>query len=473
MWTRYGNQRMLVGVLLFAVALAVAAPAAPAAGAELDPADVAEKIMPAVVNINTDKLVERRVHPFFDDPFFRRFFDIPDGGNTQRQRVERSLGSGVVIGADGYIVTNNHVVENAESIRVTFNDRETFDAEIVGTDPQTDIALLKVKANRALAHIVFGDSDALRVGERVMAVGNPFGLGQTVTMGIVSAKGRVVGLIDYEDHIQTDASINPGNSGGALANMRGEVVGINSAILSRSGGSHGIGFAVPANMVQRIIAELKDKGAVTRAWLGVTVQEVTQSHAERAGLPRLQGVLVNGVTADAPAEKAGVKELDIILAVNGKAVDTTQQLRNTISLLPVGREVELSLWRDGKTMTRKVKLEALPAQDQIAARRGGGPTADDGLEGVTVRELTSQHRSRAGVPDDVKGLLVAEVDQRSRAAREGLQSGDVILEINRREVSSLSEYRDAVQREPDRPVLLRVYRPLTQGGARIFITIPR
>ncbi|MDD5719974.1 MAG: trypsin-like peptidase domain-containing protein, partial [Candidatus Krumholzibacteria bacterium] len=276
----------------------------------LDTADVADLVMPAVVNINTDKLVERRTHPFLDDPFFRRFFDMPDGGDGQRQRLERSLGSGVVISADGYIVTNNHVVENSEAIRVTFNDRETFDAEVVGTDPQTDLALLKINVSRKLTHLSFGDSDALRVGERVMAVGNPFGLGQTVTMGIVSAKGRTTGLMNYEDHIQTDASINPGNSGGALVNLRGEIVGINSAIMSRSGGSHGIGFAIPANMARRVIDELQDKGVVTRSWLGINVQPVTQAQADLAGLERLQGVLVASVTEGAPAEKAGLQELD-------------------------------------------------------------------------------------------------------------------------------------------------------------------
>jgi len=434
----------------------------------LDPVDVAEMVMPAVVNLNTDKVVERRAHPFMDDPFFRRFFDMPD--QEQQNRIERSLGSGVVISADGYIVTNNHVVENAESIRVTFSDRETVEAEVVGTDPQTDIALLKIKPSRPLAYLAFGDSDLLRVGERVMAVGNPFGVGQTVTMGIVSAKGRTIGLMDYEDHIQTDASINPGNSGGALVNMRGEVVGINSAILSRSGGSQGIGFAIPANMTQRIITELQDEGAVTRSWLGVSVQPVTQTHADLYGLPRPQGVLVASVTKDAPADKGGLKDEDIILTVDGRTVDTVAQLRNTVSLLPVGHEAELSIWRGGKAVTRKVKLDALPDQAQVATRRSG-PTADDGIEGVTVRELTSQLRGRANIPDDVEGLLVVEVDQRSAASREGLQRGDVILEINRREVSSLGDYREALQRDTDKPMLLRVYKPQTQ--ARILLAIPR
>ncbi len=459
---------LIAGALLCLAANA----AAPAAQAALDPVDVAERVMPAVVNLNTDKLVERRAHPFMDDPFFRRFFDAPEGGDNQRQRLERSLGSGVVISADGYIVTNNHVVENAESIRVTFNDRETVEAEVVGTDPQTDIALLKIKVNRPLAFLGFGDSDKLRVGERVMAVGNPFGVGQTVTMGIVSAKGRTIGLMDYEDHIQTDASINPGNSGGALVNMHGEVVGINSAILSRSGGSQGIGFAIPANMAQRIIDELKADGAVTRAWLGVNVQPVNQTHADLYGLPRPQGVLVAGVTKDAPAEKAGLKEEDIILAVEGRPVDTVAQLRNTVSLLPVGREVELTIWRGGKNVTSKVKLAQLPEQDQVAGRRGSAPTADDGLEGVTVRVLNDQARSRAGIPEDVQGLVVVDVDQRSRAAREGLTQGDVILEVNRREVRTLRDYREAVKTEPGKPVLLRVYRH-QPAPARILIAIPR
>jgi serine protease Do len=434
----------------------------------LDPVDVAELAMPAVVNINTDKEVERRSHPFMDDPFFRRFFDMPD--RERQNRIERSLGSGVVVSADGYIVTNNHVVENATSIRVTFNDRETFDAEVVGTDPQTDVALLKIDIDRPLRHLTFGDSDLLRVGERVMAVGNPFGVGQTVTLGIVSAKGRTIGLMDYEDHIQTDASINPGNSGGALVNMRGEVVGINSAILSRSGGSQGIGFAIPANMVQRIIGELKDDGAVTRSWLGVNIQPVSQTHADLYGLSRPTGVLVASVTKGAPADKAGLKDEDIILAVDGREVDTVAQLRNTISLMPVGQEVELRIWRERKAITRKVKLEALPDQEPVAARRGG-PTADDGLDGVAVRELTDQFRARANIPEDVTGLLVVEVDQRSNASREGLQRGDVILEINRREVKTLRDYRDALSRDSERPVLLRVYKPQTQ--ARILIAIPR
>ena len=466
---------LAAGALVFAgflggLVLTAGGPTVPAAVAavhtDLDSADVAEMTMPAVVNINTDKVVERQQNPFSNDPFFRRFFDVPE----HQSRIERSLGSGVVISADGYIVTNNHVVENAESIRVTFNDRETYDAEVVGTDPQTDVALIKIDPGRDLPFVSFGDSDNLRIGEQVMAVGNPFGVGQTVTMGIVSAKGRAIGLMDYEDHIQTDAAINPGNSGGAMVNMRGEVVGINSAILSRSGGSQGIGFAIPSNLVQRILGDLRSDGKVVRAWLGVQVQAVNQAMADYYGLDKPMGVLVARVTEDAPAEKAGLAEGDVIISVDGKLVDTVSQLRNTVSLMPVGHKAQLEIKRDGKTAKKTVTLAQLPDQGVVASNNGG-PTADDGIDGITVRSLNTDLRARAEVPDDVDGLLVTEIDPRSSAAREGLARGDVILEINRRAVTNLGDYREAVGTGEDRPILLQIYRPQNQG--RIFLAIPR
>jgi len=462
------TRRILVATLLL-VALVV--PAAVAAPGDEDSADVAAMTMPAVVNINTDKVVERQSHPFMDDPFFRRFFDQRQEDGGSNERMERSLGSGVVISRDGYIVTNNHVVENAENIRVAFNDRETYEAEIIGTDPQTDVALIKIDPDRDLPFLEFGDSDALRVGQPVMAVGNPFGVGQTVTMGIVSAKGRSIGLMDYEDHIQTDAAINPGNSGGAMVNMHGELVGINSAILSRSGGSQGIGFAIPANMVTRILKALREDGEVKRAWLGVQVQQVNQGIADYYGLDKPQGVLVARVNDDTPAEKAGLKEGDIIKAVDGKMVDTVSQLRNTVSLLPIGHTAELDIQREGKDITKKVKLDQLPAQDRVASNRGDSPSADDGIEGVTVRALNEQLRAHNNVPEEINGLMVVDVAQRSNAAREGLAAGDIILEVNTEQVTSLSDYRDAVKTGEDRPYLLRVYRPRTEG--RIFLAIPR
>ncbi len=463
-----GNPRSLLMAVLLVMAVGLTAPAAPAAPLlELDTADVAEMAMPAVVNINTDKMVDPADNPLMNDPMFRRFFDIPE----HRERRERSLGSGVVISADGFIVTNNHVVEDADVINVTFNSRETYEAELIGTDPQTDVALIKIEPGRELPYVEFGDSDALRIGERVMAVGNPFGVGQTVTLGIVSAKGRSIGLMDYEDHIQTDASINPGNSGGALVNMRGEVVGINSAILSRSGGSQGIGFAIPANMVQRILDSLRDDGEVRRAWLGVQVQDVNQAIADYYGLARPQGVLVARVNEDTPAEKAGLEEGDVILAVDDRQVDSVAQLRNTVSLLPVGHEAKLRIMRGDDTVTRTVELAELPSQPTVASNRGGGPTDEDAIEGVSVRALTDQLRARADVPDDVEGLLVVEIDAGSRAAREGLRRGDVILEVNTRQVTSVDAYRDALGQGKDRPILLRVYRPASDG--RIFLAIPR
>ncbi len=450
----------------FGVATAVAA----AHDQNLDSADVAAMTMPAVVNINTDKVVERSNHPFMDDPIFRRFFDqqMPD---NNRERMERSLGSGVVISADGYIVTNNHVVEDAENIRVTFNDRETYEAEIIGTDPQTDVALIKINPDRDLPYLKFGDSDAVRVGEQVMAVGNPFGVGQTVTMGIVSAKGRSIGLMDYEDHIQTDAAINPGNSGGAMVNMRGEVVGINSAILSRSGGSQGIGFAIPSKMVDHILTSLREDGMVKRAWLGVQVQPVNQGIADYYGLKKPAGVLVARVNDDTPAQKAGLEDGDIIMRIDGKQVDTVAQLRNTVSLLPVGKTVNLDIQRDGKDLTKKVTLDPLPAPENVAQGRSPSATADDGIEGVTVRALDSSMRSRLELDDDVEGLLVTSIETRSRASREGLREGDIILEIDKRSVTSLNDYRQAMERAGDNGVLLRIMRPST--GQRTLLVIPR
>ncbi len=437
-------------------------------------ADVAAKTMPSVVNISTDKVIENSaMNPFFDDPIFRRFFNMPndDIHGQGRKQVQHSLGSGVVISPDGYILTNNHVVENADKIVVNFHGEKEYVAKVIGTDPPTDVALIKIE-DEDLPAITIGDSDALRVGDQVMAIGNPFGVGQTVTMGIVSALGRNIGLMAYSDLIQTDASINPGNSGGALVNMAGELVGMNAAILSRSGGSQGIGFAIPTSMAMKVVESLKSDGKVQRAYLGVLPQDVTQAMAQVYGLDRPEGVLIAQVNEDTPAQKAGLKEGDIILSVDGKEIKNPSMLRNIISLSEVGHQARLEILRDGKRKTVKVKLDEFPDQELAQASGGKGDAEkDDTLDGVSVQELSPRVRAMTQLPDDVDGLYVVDVDPTSNAAHEDLQQGDVIQEVNRETVTTLKEFKKALSLNPDRPVFMRVYKP--QAGRSIFIAVPR
>jgi serine protease Do len=437
-------------------------------------ADVAEMTMPAVVNISTDKLVDNNFqHPFMNDPMFRRFFNMPDDDmHNNPERLEHSLGSGIVISSDGYILTNNHVVENASKIRVTFLGDKEYEAEIIGTDPPTDVALIKIDVEN-LPIIGIGDSNKLRVGDQVMAIGNPFGVGQTVTMGIVSALGRNIGLMDYSDLIQTDASINPGNSGGALVNMRGELVGMNAAILSRSGGSQGIGFAIPTSMAMRIVTSLKETGSVQRAYLGVLPQPVDQSMADYYGMDRPRGVLITQVNEDTPAERAGLKDGDIILSVDGREIKNPSMLRNVISLSEVGQEVDLAIVRDGKEKNVAVKLEKFPDSDQLAqAGAPADPDEDETLEGVTVREMTDRMRAMMDtLPEDIEGLMVTGVEQTSNAAREGLAEGDIIQEVGREAVTTLKEFKEALGKNTDRPIFMRVYKARQQQS--IFVAVPR
>ncbi len=438
-------------------------------------ADVAERTMPAVVNISTDKLVDNSMsgHPFMDDPMFRRFFNMPDDDtHNQQERLEHSLGSGIVISADGYILTNNHVVENASKVRVTFLGDKEYEAEIIGTDPPTDVALIKIDATD-LPAIAIGDSKKMRIGDQVMAIGNPFGVGQTVTMGIVSALGRNIGLMDYSDLIQTDASINPGNSGGALVNMKGELVGMNAAILSRSGGSQGIGFAIPTSMAMRIVDSLRETGTVQRAYLGVLPQPVDQSMADYYGMDSPRGVLVTQVNEDTPAEKAGLLDGDIILSVDGQEIKNPSMLRNVISLSEVGEDVDLAIVRDGQERTVTVRLDKFPDPETLAQ---GGATEEDNedetLEGVIVREMTDQMRTMMEtLPEDIEGLIVTGVEQTSNAAREGLAEGDIILEVGGEPVTTLAGFKEALGQNTDRPVFMKVYKPRQQQ--KIFIAVPR
>ena len=435
-------------------------------------ADVAEIASPTVVNIQADKEIDMGSnHPFMDDPLFRRFFDMPDDDTHGNGQINKSIGSGVVISSDGYIITNNHVVENASKIRVTFVGEKEYEAEIIGTDPRTDVALIKIDAD-GLPSIEIADSDVIRVGDQVMAIGNPFGVGQTVTLGIISALGRTIGLIDYEDLIQTDASINPGNSGGALVNMRGQLVGMNAAILSRSGGSQGIGFAIPTAMAMRIVDALKTEGEVKRAYLGVLPQAVDQAMANYYGLDKPQGVLVAQVNEDTPAEKAGLRDGDIILSVDDKDIKNPSNLRNTISLSEVGQKVRLHIIRDGKKKDVSVKLEAFPDPGEpVSEAKDEHGDDDETLEGVSVREISPRARSMMKLGEDIEGLVVMGVEQSSNAAEQGLVAGDVIIEVANREIDKLDEFQEALKVNTDRPIFLKVYKPRQQRS--IYMAIPR
>ena len=462
--------------------ISAAAPAAAMRGPNFSYAPVASAAMPSVVNISTDKKIKAQdwVHPFMDDPFFRRFFGEPNEQQNQNQsRVEHSLGSGVIVRSDGYILTSNHVVEQGDKIRVLLSDNVEYDAKIVGQDPQTDVALIKVDA-RDLPAIRLGDSDAMQIGDQVMAIGNPFGIGQTATLGIISALGRSLGMLDYEDFIQTDASINPGNSGGALVNMDGELVGINTAILSRSGGSQGVGFAIPSNMAKQIMTSLIAHGKVQRAQLGVQIQNIDQAMAEAHGLKSPHGVLIADVIKGASAQKAGLRAGDVILAVNGKDVQDVSHMRNQISLSDIGSTVDLRVLRDGREMNVPVRLEEMQPPAQTAEAPGGGEGEEEegsiakGLDGVKVQALTQERRGELTLPNDLAGVVVTDVDETSNAFQEGLRPGDVITDVARQPVRTVSDFRRLVGKDSDKPVLLRVYRKDARGqGGRVFMAIPR
>lgn len=406
-------------------------------------APMLERVTPAVVNVNTKSRVRVR-NPYFDDPFFRRFFDLP---SVPRERIEQSLGSGVIVDAErGLVLTNNHVVEHADEIQVTLFDGRTLDAELVGADPDTDVAVIKVDA-ADLTALPLANSDQLRVGDFVVAVGNPFGLGQTVTSGIVSALGRS-GLkgLGFQNFIQTDASINPGNSGGALVDLNGGLVGINSAIFSPSGGNVGIGFAIPSSLARSVMDQLLSHGEVRRGTFGVQAQDLSPDLARALGLAQARGAVVTQVLPGSAADKAGIQAGDVITEVGTKSVRSAAELENVEGLLPLEQSVAVEVLRDGKPLSRQVSLKATVTQ------RLEGADIDAKLSGATLSELPLNLRQRG-----VSGVQVLELVGDSRAARNGLQSGDLIVGVNRFEIGNLLQLQSLIERGKGR-LLLTVYR---------------
>jgi serine protease Do len=378
------------------------------------------------------------------------------------------------VSEDGYIVTNNHVIEKAQEIKVLLSNKKDYKAKLIGADPKTDVAVIKIDA-KGLTALPWGNSDKLRVGEIVFAIGNPFGLNQTVTMGIISAVGRAnVGIADYEDFIQTDAAINPGNSGGALLNARGELVGINTAIVSRTGGYQGIGFAVPSTMVKQVMESLIKFKKVVRGWLGVSIQDVTSDLADEFGVKDLKGALVSGVMKGSPAEKAGIKQGDVVLQFNGKAVEDTGHLRNMVSQTPKGTTVTLKVLRQKKELEVPVVVAELPKKLAEAA-----PDADQGdeeestaLEGIVVHEIAPDVAKRFGLDENTKGVLIVKVDQASRAFEAGLRPGDVILRISQKgmqtDITSIEDYKKAASNIKGKERILLL---IKRKGEDLFITI--
>ena len=423
--------------------------------------NVVKDVQPAVVHISVESTVSSsntEFEQFFNHPFFERFFgpQFQHPESQPRKRQQYGAGSGFIISEDGHILTNNHVVENAEKITVTLGDNEKVEATLIGADPQSDVALVKIDAPDPLPTIPLGDSDALEVGEWVIAIGNPFGLNQTVTVGVVSAKGRSrVGINEYENFIQTDAAINPGNSGGPLLNIYGEVVGINSALYSRTGGYMGIGFAIPINMVKSIEDQLQKHGKVTRGWLGVAIQDVDENLAESFGLEKAEGILVSEVQPESPAEKAGVKQGDVLLSLDQIKLKDVADLRNKVALTIPGTSVVINLIRNGKPVDVAVTIGEQPADFGNFARK---QKTDNTLGdfGLTVQELTDDLAEQFGYQDR-KGVIISEVLPNSAAEQAGLKTGHLIEEVNKILVSSVAELQEVLTRSTDSDrVLLRV-----------------
>lgn len=456
------------------------APAIVGDGSRLSYADIVDRVAPAVVMVNVEQRAKaptgggggRGEIPFLDNPMFR---DLIPQQPQQPQRPSRGIGSGVIVSADGRILTNNHVVEGADKINIELNDNRTYEAKIVGTDPPSDLAVLKIEAQN-LPFLNLGDSDKVRVGDIILAIGNPLGIGQTVTAGIISAKGRRTGISDgssFEDFLQIDAPINRGNSGGALVNLNGELIGINSQILAApgSGGNIGIGFSIPSNMAKSVMEQLVAGGKVRRGKLGINIQNPTEEVKEALGLKDTKGVLVGGVQPGSAAEKAGIKRGDVIIAINGEKVEDSNVLRNRVAGTVPGTEISLTIVRDGseqqvKATLDELKTEESPNQNSEENEREPEKSAEGGKLGLELQPLTPDMARRLKIPD-TKGMLVTGVDPNGTAAEKGIQRGDVLLEVNRQEVETFDDVKSALEKSGSQPILLLISR----GGQTSYITV--
>jgi serine protease Do len=430
-------------------------------------ADVVEKTSPAVVRVDSERKskVQPQQFPFGDD--FLKQFVPKQNQQPQAPQIERGTGSGVIVSADGSVLTNYHVIDGADKITVRMQDGKSFEAKVIGSDQPSDLAVLKIESTEQLPFLTLGNSDSVRVGDIVLAIGNPLGIGQTVTAGIISAKGRRTGLSDgsFEDFLQTDAPINRGNSGGALVNLTGELIGINSQILSsgQNGGSIGIGFSIPSNMAKSVMEQLLKDGKVHRGMLGVNIQNITEDLAKSLELKDTKGILVSNVRPGSAAEKAGIKNGDIITAINGEKIEDGNVLRNKVASTLPGTEIKLTVLRDGKEQEMTAKLDEFNVEDakkdnQQEEDNPENPTKPTGKLGLDLKPVTPEEAKKLQLPEGTTGLLVTDVDPNGPAADEGISRGDVILEVNRQSVETLDEMQSALEKSGEKPILLRVAR---------------